>query len=183
MLSTVGCPSKQWQPELLGAQLGYLPQDVELFPGTVKENISRMSHGDDESVIEAARKAGAHEMILHLANGYDTEVGAGGAALSGGQRQRIGLARALYGKPRLVILDEPNANLDAEGENALMDCLQGLKADGVTLLVVSHKRTLLSAADKLLVLADGAVALFGPAQAVAAKLSQPLVTTVKSATA
>lgn len=161
----------QWDPEILGRQMGYLPQDIELFPGTVAENIARMAHVESEAVIRAAQRAGAHDMILHLANGYDTEVGAEGTALSGGQRQRIGLARALYGNPKVVILDEPNSNLDAEGEAGLAMVLRQLKTEGVTLLVVTHRRPLLGDADKLLVMKDGAVALFGPAQQVVEKLS------------
>jgi PrtD family type I secretion system ABC transporter len=168
-----GAEISHWETEALGRQIGYLPQDIELFPGTVAENIARMAEVDSEAVIRAAQRAGAHDMILRLAKGYDTEVGAGGQALSGGQRQRIGLARALYGAPRVVILDEPNSNLDAEGEAALAQVLRQLKAEAVTLIVVSHRRPLLAEADQLLVLKDGAVALYGPAGAVQEALTAP----------
>jgi ATP-binding cassette subfamily C exporter for protease/lipase/ATP-binding cassette subfamily C protein EexD len=161
---------QHWHPEELGPQIGYLPQDIELFPGTVSENIARMAEMDSEKVIEAARGAGAHEMIQRLKDGYDTEIGPGGAVLSGGQRQRVGLARALYGNPCIVILDEPNAFLDAEGESALVTTLRQLRAANVTIIVVTHKPSLLVDADKLLVLRDGAVAAFGPRQEVLAKL-------------
>ena len=166
-----GAEISQWDTELLGQQVGYLPQDIELFPGTVSENIARMGEVDSEAVIRAARRAGVHDLVIRLANGYDTEIGPGGAALSGGQRQRIALARALYGDPRLVILDEPNSNLDAEGEGVLQDILGQLKRDGVTLVVVTHRRALVAAADKLLVMQDGQIALFGPAKEVIARLS------------
>lgn len=168
-----GAELRQWSPESLGRQLGYLPQDVELFPGTVAENIARMADPDDARVVEAARRAGAHEMILQLAQGYDTPVGPDGAALSGGQRQRIGLARALYGMPKVLLLDEPNASLDPEGEAMLTKVLGFLKAEGVTLIVVSHRRSLLADADKLLMLHQGATALYGQARMVAEKLGRP----------
>ncbi|MBL8448706.1 MAG: type I secretion system permease/ATPase [Dechloromonas sp.] len=161
----------QWLPEELGRQIGYLPQDIELFPGTVSDNIARMGVPDSEAVVTAAHRAGVHDMILRLPQGYDTEIGPGGAALSGGQRQRIALARALYGGPRLLLLDEPNSNLDAEGETLLQQILGQLKAEGVTLVVVTHRRSLVAASDKLLVLREGAVALYGPSREVVEKLS------------
>lgn len=161
----------QWDTEQLGQQIGFLPQDIELFPGTISENIARMGDIDSEAVVNAAQRAGVHEMIVHLANGYDTEIGPGGAALSGGQRQRIGLARALYGNPRIVILDEPNSNLDAEGEGILQRILEQLKTEHVTLVVVSHRRALLNAADKLLVMRDGQLVLFGMANDVIERLA------------
>lgn len=168
-----GAELGQWDPYLLGRQIGYLPQDIELFPGTVAENIARMAAVDSAAVIEAARRGGAHEMILQLAHGYDTEVGPGGLALSGGQRQRIGLARALYGAPRVVILDEPDSSLDAEGEAILAAVLRQLKTEGVTLIVVSQRRGLLQSADRLMVMKDGSVVLSGPARTVVEKLTQP----------
>ncbi len=161
-----------WDPQALGPWLGYLSQDVELFSGSVAENIARLGSIDSEKVITAARRAGVHEMILNFPLGYDTPVGEGGAVLSGGQRQRIGLARALYGDPRLVILDEPNANLDEEGEAALVRAFAALKSDGVTVIVVSHKPTLLAGMDKILMLKNGQTALFGPRDAVFAKLME-----------
>jgi len=165
-----GADVRHWQPEEIGPQLGYLPQDIELFPGTVAENIARMGEPDSEAVVAAAQLAGAHDMVLRLTNGYDTEIGASGAALSGGQRQRIGLARALYGQPRLVILDEPNAFLDAEGESILVQTFHRLRESKVTLIVVTHKPSLLAEADKLLVLHDGMVRAFGPRDEVMGKL-------------
>lgn len=166
-----GAEIAQWDGEQLGQQIGYLPQDIELFPGTVSENIARMGEVDGEAVMRAAQRAGVHEMVVHLPKGYDTEVGPGGAALSGGQRQRIGLARALYGDPRVVILDEPNSNLDAEGETILQQALSQLKQEGVTMIVVTHRRQLVAPADKLLVMRDGYIALYGPARDVVAKLA------------
>ncbi len=145
----------------LGLFLGYLPQNVELFTGTVKENIARMGEVDAEKVIEAAKRAGAHETILLFPQGYDTDIGEAGLSLSGGQRQRIGLARALYGQPKLVILDEPNSNLDEAGEQALVQALQRLKNMGATTIMITHKASLLNAVDKILVLQNGEQARFG----------------------
>lgn len=152
-----------WPRSELSKYVGYLPQDVELFSGTVRENIARMADGDPETVVEAARRAGAHEMILALPKGYDTDIGQRGHRLSGGQAQRIGIARALYGDPRLVVLDEPNSNLDGMGEDALIQTLIGLRRDGVTAIVVAHRPSILAAVDKILVLrANGTVEAFGP---------------------
>jgi PrtD family type I secretion system ABC transporter len=161
-----------WQKEDLGQYLGYLPQDVELFAGTIAENIARLNIPDSEQVIAAATLAGVHEMILRLPDGYDTQIGEGGAVLSGGQRQRIGLARALFGNPRLVVLDEPNASLDDAGEKALLQALAHLKQNGATTVIITHKVSLLANVDKLLVMQDGTLAVFGPRNAVLTHLAQ-----------
>lgn len=169
-----GADISRWDRDALGAYIGYLPQDIELFAGTVAENIARL--GDtrgaeaSERIVRAAQLAHAHEMILQLPDGYDTQIGEGGAVLSGGQRQRIALARALYGDPRLVVLDEPNANLDTAGEAALLAALADLKQRGVTVIMVSHNPALLAALDKILVLKHGALEMFGPSAAVLARL-------------
>jgi len=151
----------QLDNDSLGRFFGYLPQNVELFSGTVKENIARMGDADDIKIVEAAKKAGAHEIILRFSQGYDTDIGEAGQSLSGGQRQRVGLARALYGNPKLVILDEPNSNLDEAGEQALMGALGELKAMGATTIMITHKPALLSTVDKILVLENGEMVRFG----------------------
>lgn len=155
----------------LGPHLGYLPQDVELFPGTVSENIARLGKVDPAAVVAAAQRARVHELILRLPEGYDTRIGDGGYILSGGQMQRIGLARALYGSPRLVVLDEPNANLDAEGELNLLRVLADLKDDGVTVVMITHKPSLLGGLDKVLVMKEGQAEAFGPCQQVLARIT------------
>jgi PrtD family type I secretion system ABC transporter len=160
----------RWDRDELGRYVGYLPQDVELFAGSVAQNISRLGPVDSARVVEAARLARAHDMILRLPDGYDTQIGDVGAVLSGGQRQRIALARALYGDPRLVVLDEPNASLDGEGEAALIEALAELKARSTTVVVVGHRRRLMSQLDKLAVLKDGALEAFGPTAAVLPRL-------------
>jgi PrtD family type I secretion system ABC transporter len=166
-----GAEVGHWDGEALGRQIGYLPQDIELFPGTVAENIARMGPVDDAAVIEAAQAAGVHSLILGLPEGYGTEIGINGENLSGGQRQRVALARALYGRPQLVVLDEPNANLDADGDQALLASLDRLKQAGVTAVMVCHKPSLLARADRLLILKEGAVAAFGPREEILAKLA------------
>jgi ATP-binding cassette subfamily C protein/ATP-binding cassette subfamily C exporter for protease/lipase/ATP-binding cassette subfamily C protein EexD len=157
-----GSEIMHWDPEQLGRYIGYLPQDVELFAGSVKENIARMGPVDDVAVVSAAILAQAHDMIKHLSEGYDTQIGDGGLRLSGGQRQRIGLARALYGDPRLVVLDEPNANLDQPGEAALSTAIHSLKRRNVSLIIVGHRPSTLATADKILLLREGRVEVFGP---------------------
>ncbi|HYD04642.1 MAG TPA: type I secretion system permease/ATPase [Reyranella sp.] len=166
-----GADVTAWSRNGLGAHVGYLPQDIELFADTVASNISRFQTGDDEAVLEAARMAGVHQLILRLSQGYETAVGEGGAVLSGGIRQRIGLARAVYASPSLVVLDEPSSNLDADGDMALADCLIELKKKGVTVILISHRPTSIVTADKLLLLKDGAVEMFGPRLDVLSKLA------------
>ena len=170
-----GSDLSHWNPEELGCYIGYLPQDVELFSGTIAQNIARFQDIDTEQVILAARLAGCHEMIQHLTQGYNTPIGDGGQALSGGQRQRIGLARALYGRPSLVVLDEPNANLDAAGEEALLAAMHSLKAIKTTVVIVTHKINILAAVDKILIMADGGVQAFGEREAVLQRLVGPRV--------
>ena len=156
-----GHPIKEWSRQLLGPHIGYLPQDIELFDGTIAENIARFGKLDSAKVIEAATRTGIHDMMLRLPKGYDTPMGEAGGALSGGQRQRIGLARAIYGRPRLLVLDEPNANLDDLGEAALLRTVNELKAQGCAVFMIVHQRNVLVAADRVLVLANGAISQFG----------------------
>ena len=157
-----GLPLSGWDRSELGPYLGYLPQDIELFEGSIAENIARFGDIDAEKVIAAARSAGLHEMILRFPKGYDTPIGEAGGLLSGGQRQRIGLARAVYGDPVLVVLDEPNANLDDVGEVALVRTVQQLKARGCTVFLITHRAGILAVADRLLILEDGCVQADGP---------------------
>jgi ATP-binding cassette subfamily C protein PrsD len=156
-----GAQLDHYMPDVLGRQIGYLPQDIELLPGTVAENISRFQSDAPEKLLAAARAAGVHDLILRLPNGYETEVGEGGAQLSGGQRQRIALARALYGDPFLIVLDEPNSNLDAEGEAALACAIGGIRSRGGVAIIVAHRSNMLSAVDKVLVMNDGRAQAFG----------------------
>ena len=167
-----GADIAKWDNLELGPHLGYLPQDVELFEGSVSENIARFGESDPEAVIEAAKKAGVHELILQLDKGYDTNIGPGGRVLSGGQRQRIGLARALYGNPSYLVLDEPNSNLDSEGEEALRRALLELKQRGATSIVIAHRPSVLSVVEKLLVLKDGKIEHFGPKEEVIPKVTR-----------
>ncbi len=162
----------QWNKAELGPHLGYLPQDIELFAGTVGENIARFGAVDAERVIEAARRAGVHDMVLRLPKGYDTPLRDGGEGLSGGQKQRLGLARALYGDPALVVLDEPNSNLDDAGEQALAAALQDLRQRGKTVVVISHRSSAIAATTRLLVLRDGMAQAFGPTPQVLADLAR-----------
>ena len=162
-----------WQREDFGRYVGYLPQDVELFDGTVFRNIARMGEAEPDDVFEAARLAGCHDMILRLPNGYDTEIGDGGQHLSGGQRQLLGLARAMFGRPKLVVLDEPNSNLDGDSEAALTRALEVLKAQGCTVVLVSHRPALVQGVDKVLLLKEGAIEMFGPRAEVLKRLMAP----------
>jgi PrtD family type I secretion system ABC transporter len=157
-----GADISGWDRDLLGRHCGYVPQDIRLFPGTVADNIARLGERDDALVVEAARIAGAHEMILRLPRGYDTDVDPGSPALSGGQRQLIALARAFYGGPRLLVLDEPNSNLDREGEAALVAALERAKEAGITTVVIAHRPSIVAGLDRLLVLRDGRLGMYGP---------------------
>jgi PrtD family type I secretion system ABC transporter len=178
-----GADVSMWPKDSLGHHLGYLPQDIELFADTVAANISRFQDGQDEKVIEAAQLAGVHEMILRLPNGYETQVGEGGAVLSGGYRQRIGLARAVYGNPSLVVLDEPSSNLDSDGDSALAECITQLKQLRATVIVISHRPATIGVADKILLIRDGVAEMFGPRAEVLAKLTRPVPVPAVAATA
>jgi ATP-binding cassette subfamily C exporter for protease/lipase len=166
-----GADLRTWRRDQLGPYIGYVPQDVELIEGTVAENIARLGPLDSDKVIAAARAAGVHEMVLQMADGYGTQVGANGAFLSGGQRQRIALARAMYGDPPLLVLDEPNANLDEAGELALDTALQQAKQRGQTVIIVSHRPIAIRNCDLILVMQEGQVLLYGPREQVMAKLA------------
>jgi len=162
-----------WPRAELGQYIGYLPQDVELFADSVHANISRFQLTRGENVVRAAQMAGVHDMVLRLADGYETQVGEGGMTLSGGYRQRIGLARAVFGNPSLVVLDEPSSNLDAEGEAALSECILKLKQNKVTVILVSHRPSTVAVVDKILLLIDGVVEAYGPRAEILARLSAP----------
>jgi ATP-binding cassette subfamily C exporter for protease/lipase len=161
-----GADVGEWDKAELGQWIGYLPQDVELFEGTVAENIARFGSLDSEKILQAAQRAGVHEMILRMPQGYETPIGEGGAALSGGQRQRIGLARAMFGDPSLVVLDEPNANLDEAGDAALVAALRDMQREKRTVFVMTHRKNILSVVDVVMVLENGAIRAYGPRAAV-----------------
>jgi ATP-binding cassette subfamily C protein len=169
-----GATLDQWSLEELGSHVGYLPQDVQLFDGTIAENIARFEpQAASDKILAAARAAGVHDLVVHLAEGYETRIGEAGSALSAGQRQRVALARALYGDPFLVILDEPNSNLDAEGEAALTEAIQGVRARGGIAVVVAHRPSALASLDQVLVMANGRVQAFGPKNEVLNKVTRP----------
>ena len=170
-----------WDAADRGRYIGYMPQDVELFDGPVRENIARMGEPDGDAVVAAAQLAGVHDLILHLPDGYETFIGDGGAKLSGGQRQRIALARALYGDPSLVVLDEPNSNLDTEGERALMEAMTELRRRRITTVVVAHRPTILASVDKLIVLNQGRVEMAGPRDEVLEKVAPGSIDAVRRA--
>lgn len=178
-----GVDVSQWPREELGPYIGYLPQDIELFDGTISENIARLGEVDAEKVVEAARMAGVHDMILQQPQGYDTLISSGGGALSGGQRQRIGLARALYGRPVMVVLDEPNANLDDSGERALIQALARLRQLKTTVFVISHRPATLKVVDRLLVMKEGQIGAFGPRDQVINHLQSQKAGSVRPMTA
>lgn len=161
-----------WNKDELGPHVGYLPQDIELFAGSVSENIARFGQIDAEKVILAAKRAGVHEMILNMPEGYDTHLGDGGAGLSGGQKQRLGLARAMYDDPSLIVLDEPNSNLDDTGEQALLAAIIDLRKRGKTIVLITHRTSILSATNKLLLLHDGTAKIYGPTQQVIEALTK-----------
>lgn len=173
----------QWDKELLGPSIGYLPQEVELFDGSIAQNIARFAKSDSELIVAAAQLAGVHDMILRMPQGYDTPLGAGGHQLSGGQRQRIGLARAVYNNPAFIVLDEPNANLDDAGEMALIKAINTLRTQGQTTVIISHRPTLLGVVNKVLLLNDGAVQEFGTREQVFANLRQANILKPVAATA
>ncbi|MFO2463451.1 type I secretion system permease/ATPase [Pseudomonas sp. 15FMM2] len=166
-----GADIHRWDRDDLGPHIGYLPQDIELFSGSIADNIARFREADPERVVQAARQAGVHDLILRLPQGYDTVLGDDGSGLSGGQKQRVALARALYGGPRLIVLDEPNSNLDTVGEAALASAIMQMKAQGSSVILVTHRSSALAQADKLLVLNEGRLQAFGPSQEVLKALS------------
>lgn len=168
-----GADLRNWDSEALGAHLGYLPQELEFFPGTVAQNIARLHPvPNDEEVIKAAQWANVHNLILRLKDGYATQIGPGGLRLSGGERQRIGLARAFYGEPKLLVLDEPNSHLDAEGEAALGRAIARAKERMATLVIVTHKISTATQLDHILLLRDGMIELIGPSSEVLRRLGQ-----------
>jgi ABC-type protease/lipase transport system fused ATPase/permease subunit len=170
-----GADVYRWPRDHFGKFVGYVPQDVELFPGTVGANIARFREVRDEAIIEAARLAGVHELILRLPRGYETPLGETASVLSAGQRQRVALARAVLESPRLLVLDEPNSNLDSVGESSLSECLVEMKKRGATIVIVSHRLNVISFVDKILALNNGAIEAFGPRAEVLARFTKPAV--------
>jgi ATP-binding cassette subfamily C protein EexD len=168
-----GADVHNWDRTQLGRSVGYLPQDVELLDGTVAENIARFGQIEADRVVEAAQWAGIHEMVLTLPQAYDTPLIGGGVTLSAGQQQRIGIARAIYGRPQVVVLDEPNANLDMAGEAALLKTLLQLQRDGCTVVVVTHRTNVLQAVHKIALMVHGKLAMYGPREEVLAAMAQP----------
>nr|MCU0768449.1 ATP-binding cassette domain-containing protein [Burkholderiaceae bacterium] len=170
-----GRPLAERSRETLGPQIGYLPQDIELFDGTIAENIARFGSVDPEGVVDAATRTGIHDMVLRFPKGYDTPMGEAGSLLSGGQRQRIGLARALYGDPTLLVLDEPNASLDEAGEAALVRTVRDLKSRGKTVFMIVHQKHLLAVADRILVLENGRIKALAVVQSTAPQNPAPQI--------
>ena len=178
-----GADVRAWPDADRGRYVGYLPQNVELFAGTVRDNIARLGDAEDDDVVDAAKLAGAHGMILRLPNGYDTRIGTGGLPISGGQRQRIGLARAVFGNPALVVLDEPNAHLDAEGEQALAEAVRRLRERGATVVLIAQRAGIMAQVDKMLVVKAGVISTFGPREEVLRELKTALPTPLRTVTA
>lgn len=168
-----GADIATWDRTRLGPFIGYLPQDIELFDGSISENISRFGDQDPQKIVDAAQMAGVHDLILQLPQGYDTIIGGAGGVLSGGQRQRIGLARAIYGNPRLLVLDEPNSNLDDQGEKELVEAIDRVKAQGSTVIIITHRKMVLASVDKILIMKDGLAIAYGPRDEVLASLAAP----------
>jgi ATP-binding cassette subfamily C protein len=179
-----GAALDQWAPDQLGSYIGYLPQDIELFDGSVAQNIARFDpDAPPAAIIAAAEAAGVHDMIVRLPEGYETKIGEGGAALSAGQRQRVALARALFGDPFLVVLDEPNSNLDAEGDTALTNAILSVRARGGITIVIAHRPSALAGVDQVLVMGAGRVLAFGPKEeTLRANLQQPRLKVVAEGT-
>lgn len=177
-LTLGGIEGRLWTPEDLARTVGYLPQSVGLFPGTIRDNICRFTAAEDEDVVQAATRANVHDMILDLPEGYETKVNEGGSGLSGGQRQRIGLARAMFGSPRLLVLDEPNAHLDADGEEALAAALATLKKEGTTIVLIAHRLNPIAHVDRVIVLNNGRLQLDGPRGRVFRKVKTELVRSI-----
>jgi ATP-binding cassette subfamily C protein EexD len=178
-----GADINSWDKDRLGPHIGYLPQDVELFEGTIAENIARFGEVDSVKVIAAAQQAGVHQLILDLPNGYDTEIGQGGMTLSGGQRQRVALARALYGLPQILVLDEPNSNLDTIGENALTEAMINVKAQRQTTFVVTHRVQILAQVDYIMALNQGVIEKFGTRDQILSQFLKPVASAVPASRA